>query len=256
MVESGSRPEEASGLRIDAVEVLPTDLRSVLLRVAGAWEGPRPPDLEAPALVLREGAREHRIAALPETSGAAARAAPEPQAFRAAFSVRDALAPLLEDETAELDLGPVTVRLPPPGPSGEEAEADEAEGTVVDPAVLAERRARRAEQVEQANAQRAGDAERAAAKLEGELGKLELRLAAATEERARLEERLADRERAVQGAPSSGLAVLRREAALAAALRSTRPAPPPAAAPGPVLAAALEAERRLLARTDGLDVAQ
>src|SRR5438067_296045 len=149
MVESGSRPEEASGLRIDAVEVLPTDLRSVLLRVAGAWEGPRPPDLEAPALVLREGAREHRIAALPETSGAAARAAPEPQAFRAAFSVPDALAPLLEDETAELDLGPVTVCLPPPVPSGEEAEAGEAEGTVVDPAVLAERRARRAEQVEQ-----------------------------------------------------------------------------------------------------------
>src|SRR5437763_9419101 len=176
MVESGWRPEEASGLRIDAVEVLPTDLRSVLLRVAGAWEGPRPADLEAPALVLREGAREHRIAALPETSGAAARAAPEPQAFRAAFSVPDALAPLLEDETAELDLGPVTVRLPPPAPSGEEA--DEAEGTVVDPAVLAERRARRAEQVERANAQRAGAAERAAAKPEGEPGKPERRRAA------------------------------------------------------------------------------
>src|SRR5947208_2292877 len=195
--------------------------------------------------MLHENTHEHHVAALPETSGAASQAAPEPQAFRAAFSVPDPLAPLLEDGTAELDLGPVTVRLPPPAPPGEEAEAGEPEGTVVDPAMLAERRARRAEQAEQANAQRAGDAERTAAKLEGELGKLELRLAAATEERARLEERLADRERAVQGAPSSGLAVLRREAALAAALRSARPAPPPAAAPGPVLAAALEAERRL-----------
>src|SRR5438034_3198461 len=184
MVDPGSRPEEAAGLRIDAVEVLPTDMRAVLLRVAGAWEGPRPPRLQAPVLVLREGGREHRIEALPETSGAAARAAPEPQAFRAAFSVPDGLAPLLEAEAAELDLGPVTVRLPSPTAPGEEAEADEEEGTVVDRAVLAERRARRAELAEEANAQRAGEAEQASAKLEGELGKLELRLAEATAERA------------------------------------------------------------------------
>ena len=75
MVEPGSRPAEAAGLRIDAVEVLPTDLRSVLLRVAGAWEGPPPERLDAPVLVLRGSGLAHRIEALPETSGAAARAA-------------------------------------------------------------------------------------------------------------------------------------------------------------------------------------
>src|SRR5438552_3539404 len=178
MVEPGSRPAEAAGLRIDAVEVLPTDLRSVLLRVAGAWEGPPPKHLEAPVLVLRTAATVHRIDALPQTSGAAARAAPEIQPFRAAYSVPDALAPLL-DEGVELDLGPLTVRIPAPKPPVEDAEADEPEGTVVDRAVLAERRARRAELADEANLERTGDAEHAAAQLEGELGKLELRLAAA-----------------------------------------------------------------------------
>src|SRR6266852_48260 len=190
MEEPGSRSAEAAGLRIDAVEVLPTDLRSVLLRVAGAWEGPPPEGLASPVLVLREADRRHRIDSLPETSGAAARAAPETQPFRAAFSVPDALAPLL-DESIELDLGPLTVRLPAPTPLGEEADRGEQEGTVVDPAVLAERRARRAELAEETNLPRAGEDEQAAAQLEGELGKLELRLAAAAEERAGLEARLA-----------------------------------------------------------------
>src|SRR2546421_12609383 len=113
MVDPGSRPAEAAGLRIDAVEILPTDLRSVLLRVAGAWEAQPPADLRPPVLVLREAGREHRIAALERTSGAAVRAAPEPRPFRAAFSVPEALAPRL-GEPVELDLGPVTVRLPGP----------------------------------------------------------------------------------------------------------------------------------------------
>src|SRR6266851_77267 len=122
MEEPGSRSAEAAGLRIDAVEVLPTDLRSVLLRVAGAWEGPPPEGVAAPVLVLREADRRHRIDSAPET-----------QPFRAAFSVPDALAPLL-DESIELDLGPLTVRLPAPTPLGEEADRGEQEGTVVDPA--------------------------------------------------------------------------------------------------------------------------
>jgi hypothetical protein len=193
MEEPGSRSAEAAGLRIDAVEVLPTDLRAVLLRVAGAWQGPPPERLSAPVLVLRGPEGRHRIDALPETSGAAARAAPESQPFRAAFSVPDQLAALL-DESIELDLGSLIVRLPSPTAFGEEAEGAETEGTVVDPAVLAERRARRAELADEANLRRAGEAEQTAAQLEGELAKLELRLAAAAEERRQLEARLAARE--------------------------------------------------------------
>src|SRR5256714_361632 len=193
MGDPGSRSAEAAGLRIDAVEVLPTDLRSVLVRVAGAWEGPPPERLAAPVLVLHEADRRHRIDSLPETSGAAARAAPETQPFRAAFSVPDALAPLL-DEPVELDLGPLTVQLPAPSALDEEGGPGE-EGTLVDPAVLAERRARRAELAEETDPPRAGDDEQAAAQLEGELGKLELRLAAAAEERAALEARLAEMRR-------------------------------------------------------------
>lgn len=189
MEDPDSRSAEAAGLRIDAVEVLPTDLRAVLLRVAGAWEGPPPERLAAPVLVLHERDRMHRIDSLPETSGAAARAASETQPFRAAFSVPDALAPLL-DESVELDLGPLTVSLPTPTPLGAEADPGE-EGTLVDPAVLAERRARRAEIAEETHPSRAGEDEQAAAHLEGELAKLELRLAAAAEERAELEARLA-----------------------------------------------------------------
>jgi hypothetical protein len=193
MEETGSRSAEAAGLRIDAVEVLPTDLRAVLLRVAGAWEGPPPDRLVAPVLVLRESDRRHRIDSLPETSGAAARAAPETQPFRAAFSVPDALAPLL-DESVELDLGPLTVRLPAPTSLGEEADPGETEGTVVDPAVLAERRARRAELAEETSLRRAGETDQTASQLEGELARLELRLAASAEERAALEARLTARE--------------------------------------------------------------
>src|SRR5947209_7108530 len=135
MEEPGSRSAEAAGLRIDAVEVLPTDLRSVLLRVAGEWEGPAPERLAAPVLVLR---------------------APETRPFRAAFSVPDALAPLL-DESVELDLGPLTVSLPAPTRPGEEPDPGETEGTVVDPAVLAERRARRAELAEETDVGLAGE---------------------------------------------------------------------------------------------------
>ena len=166
MVDPGSRPAKAVGLRIDAVEVLPTDLRSVLLRVAGAWEDEPPDDLRAPVLVLRAEEREHRLAALERTSGAAVRAAPEARPFRAAFSVPEALAPQLE-EPVELDLGALTVRLPAPARAGEDG-PDAAGGTVVDPAVLAERRARRAELDEQASLRRVGEAEGAVARLEGE----------------------------------------------------------------------------------------
>src|SRR5258705_13243006 len=79
-------------------------------------------------------------------------------------------------------------------PSGDTPEHD------VDPALLAERRARRAELSEQANARRAAEAEEALATVEAELDRAEARLTKANEDRARLDADLHARERGVRTA--------------------------------------------------------
>lgn len=73
-------------------------------------------------------------------------------------------------------------------------------GTVVDPAVLAERRVNRAELAEQAHAQCAAEAEEALAVAEAELHRSELRLERANDDRARLEARLGMREQELRTA--------------------------------------------------------
>src|SRR5215213_6193056 len=72
--------------------------------------------------------------------------------------------------------------------------------TEPDPALLAERRARRAELSEQANARRAADAEEALATVEAELLRAEARLTKANEDRARLDAELHARERELRTA--------------------------------------------------------
>ncbi|MGI8593999.1 MAG: hypothetical protein ACR2ML_06475 [Solirubrobacteraceae bacterium] len=67
-------------------------------------------------------------------------------------------------------------------------------GTVVDPAVLAERRVKRAELAEQAHAHRAAEAEEALSAAEAELHRAQLRLERANDDRASLEARLGMRE--------------------------------------------------------------
>ncbi|MDQ6750734.1 MAG: hypothetical protein M3Z33_08295 [Actinomycetota bacterium] len=194
MIEFRSRRiRPAAGLRVDSVETLPTDLGTTLVRVAGVWEGPPAGAMHAPVLILGGAQDEHRVESLPETSGAAARVAPEDRPFRAAFSVSDDLAALLR-APLELDLGGARVELPVPRPAAGEPR-EHVEGTVVDRAVLVERRARRAELAEAAAEQRAQDAERAVARMEMELAGLELRLGAASEERSGLEVELEQRER-------------------------------------------------------------
>jgi chromosome segregation ATPase len=88
--------------------------------------------------------------------------------------------------------------------------AEPAGATVVDRAVLAERRARRAELAEQAIARRAEEAERALAELEGELAKLELRLERATDERAELMASLSEVTRDARAASQRAEAERRR----------------------------------------------
>src|SRR2546423_1361317 len=107
MEEPGSRSAEAAGLRIDAVEVLPTDLRSVLLRVAGEWEGPPPERLAA-----REGERgrlELRLAAAVEERAALeARLAAREGDAREAAELRERLREA--DERARADEETATAR--------------------------------------------------------------------------------------------------------------------------------------------------
>ena len=184
MVEPRSREGDGSvGLRVQRVDLVPTDLGTVIVRVAGRWEG----DPVAAVPVLRAGDRAFQ--ALPASSGAAERAAPDPAAFRAAFSVPEELRPSLLGGL-RLRIGEAELSLP--APNELEGEASGAPGTVVDRAVLAERRARRAELAEEEVARRAEEAEGTVAALEAELAKLELRLERAVGERAELEAQLAD----------------------------------------------------------------
>jgi hypothetical protein len=201
----GDRPV---GLRVERVDVVPTDLGTVVVRVAGRWD--RAPIAGTPLLVVPTSTGERRFEPLPETSEAAARAAPE-GAFRAAFSVPDRLRPALSGELrlelsgAGLPLPPVT-DAPPAAPAG---------AAVIDRAVLAERRARRAELAQETQARRADEAEGTQAALEAELGRLELQLERATAERAELESRLAEADDRTAPLRARALAA-RREATIRA----------------------------------------
>lgn len=84
---------------------------------------------------------------------------------------------------------------PPEDPS-----RSHAEGNVVDPAVLAERRAQRAELAEQVASRRAADAQALAAELSGERARLEAELEEARREPERLSRLVAERERALRTA--------------------------------------------------------
>jgi hypothetical protein len=189
---------------VDRVDVVPTDLGTVLVRVEGRWEGP------AVAVRLAVGSPERRFHPLAETSQASARVAAGEGALRATFSVSDDLRRAVMTGEMRLLVGERAVALPAPSVPPEDEAEETAGATVVDRAVLAERRARRAELAEEANARRAAEAERALRDLESELAKLELRLERAESERATLEERVAEQTRAARAADQRAHAERRR----------------------------------------------
>src|SRR5437763_8472326 len=195
-------------LNVAAVEVRPTDPGSYLVRVAGSWEaGAERPDAR-PELVVDDEGEERRCPALAETSGAAEKASRQVDAFRATFSVPEAVAPALAG-ALRLAIAGAVLDLPTaqrPGVDGEPPPG----ATVIDRAVLAERRARRAEQAEETVARRAEEAEAALRDLEAELAKLEVRLERALDERAALESQVAERERAARAAAQREYAERRR----------------------------------------------
>ncbi|MDX6699197.1 MAG: hypothetical protein QOE65_2594 [Solirubrobacteraceae bacterium] len=202
MVQPRSREGDGSvGLRVERVDLVPTDLGTVIVRIAGRWSGDPAP--VAPALLVGD----RRFDALPESSGAAARAAGGADAFRAAFSVPEELRPSLVGGL-RLALGETDLALPVP--TEIEGDVSGTPGTVVDRAVLAERRARRAEIAEEEVARRAEEAEGSVAALEAELAKLELRLDQSGSERAELQDRLAEAVREGRSAAQRAHAERRR----------------------------------------------
>jgi predicted nucleic acid-binding Zn-ribbon protein len=177
-------------LTVEDAEALPTDMGTVLVRVAGRYKGPPGRERPPAVLVVEPDAEAMRFDALPGTSAAASRAASGEETFRVTFSVPDDLAHVLEGDLA-LEMGGAIAYVPPiEAPAG--LVPDLETGTVVDRAALAERRARRAELAEEQTARRAADAESAINQLEAELAKLELRLDRAITERDELADRLAD----------------------------------------------------------------
>ncbi|MDX6650654.1 MAG: hypothetical protein QOJ97_2605 [Solirubrobacteraceae bacterium] len=202
MMQPRSREGDGSiGLRVERVDLVPTDLGTVIVRIAGRWSGEPVPARP----VLQAG--ERRFDALPESSGAAERAAAGAGSFRAAFSVPEELRPSLLG-VMRLSVGETEVALP--AAAEIEGSTSGSPGTVVDRAVLAERRARRAEMAEESVAQRAEEAENSVAALEGELAKLELRLEQTRSERAELEAALADTAREARTAAQRAHAERRR----------------------------------------------
>jgi hypothetical protein len=191
--EAGRRwPREWPQLEIAGLTVTPSDLDSVLVTVWGRWLGSRPATPGLPVLVIKDGPLSHRFGALPtEWRTEAGAAGP----FRAEFSIPSGLQQALA-EPLVLDLGAAEVPLPADRPRIA-APAPEAD-TVVDPLVLAERRAQRAQLSERAQALRAEQAERARDAVRAELDELNERLRVARERRADLQAELSDRARSLR----------------------------------------------------------
>ena len=177
--DSAPAPE---GLVIDAVDWLPSGGRSGLVRVRGRWTGAQ--EAELPELVIELRGEEHRHRSLPEPgSGRVA------GAWRGAYVVH---VDLVAEDAARVELafpGGARVALPRPDAapiapvSAEPAPPEPPGGDLVDPAVLSDRRARRAEAAEQAQARITREALKAVEVLELRAAELEERLQAASAER-------------------------------------------------------------------------
>lgn len=148
-------------LEVDRVEWVPGARGALEVRIFGTWQDASPAGLAF--LLIDDERHRHMFPALstPPTS--------KPGQWSAAFPVPGELRSLLNGPLA-MRVGIDEVVLPP-AQAGATQEPEPAE--VVDRAVLAERRARRAELAEDELARRAVEAERASAALEAQLGGLE-----------------------------------------------------------------------------------
>ena len=195
---------QPNALEVTRVEWVPAPPDAIEVRVFGAWHGASVP----PRVTLLVADARVKPLAEPPAAG-------RPPAWSAAFFARIDARGALEAGEAVLELADGSlVALPAADPGRlDSAEVDEG-GVVVDPAVLAERRARRAELAEESAARRAASAEEAAETLRAQLSHLEERLAEAAAERDRLAGRVADAERRLRLAEQREEAERRRRAEL------------------------------------------
>ena len=192
-----SSPASLPGLTLEAVEWLPSGGDTGLVRVRGRWAADAQAPAGLPALCARAAGGEEveRYESLPDA------AEREPSVWRGAYlATSQALGGKLwlEWESGERS------SLPPPAgleveraelPEPAEVEEDPG-GQVIDRAVMAERRARRAEASERAQARVAAEALRAVEALDRRGGELERRAEALAAERDGLAERLRELESA------------------------------------------------------------
>ncbi len=179
-------------LDVARVEWLPLSPSSVLVRVVATRRGQAAvtPPQEA-RLVVREGSERHVFAADRSLC-----ATTEDGGWEAAFPVDIELRPRLSGELA-LDLRGRELALPPAAPGATEDPADTEpppDAQIIDRAVLAERRARRAEMHEQTLMAELAAAQASARTLEGQLANTEERLQQNARERTGLETALARQE--------------------------------------------------------------
>src|SRR5918995_6704731 len=181
MAESSAIPH-LQGLEIEAVEWLPSGADSGLVRVRARWTSLSAAQPGLPELLLRAGGADHRFESLPD-----ARFARDPASWRGSYLVPGALV-AGEPEALWVEWpGGVRCGLPglarglatPPSPVSEPP-LEEPGGQVIDRAVLAERRARRAEAAEREQARVTAEALKAVEVLELRSAELERRLEEAT----------------------------------------------------------------------------
>ncbi|HEV3000499.1 MAG TPA: hypothetical protein VGW75_07160 [Solirubrobacteraceae bacterium] len=198
---------EPHALSVQRVEWIPSSPDEIEVRVYGAWHGATVP----PAVTLAIG--DDAVEALPDPPPAGL--AP---AWSAAFLVPVDARAAVEAGEARLSGPGFTLALPPAEPGA----MDGPPGTVIDPAVLAERRARRAELAEESAARRAASAEQTVETLRAQLAHLEERAARAGTDRDRLAARIADAERRLRLTEQREEAERRRRAELEEEVASAR----------------------------------
>ncbi|HEX8086839.1 MAG TPA: hypothetical protein VF529_21305 [Solirubrobacteraceae bacterium] len=194
-------------LRVESVEWIPSSPDEIEVRIYGAWNGSTVP----PEVSLVIGDEVFAPLADPPAPGLA-------PAWTAAY-----LVPV--DARAALEEGNAAVAGPDfalPLPAARPGAMDRPPGTVVDPAVLAERRARRAEIAEESATRRAASAEQTVETLRAQLAHLEERAARAGADRDTLAARVADAERRLRLAEQREEAERRRRAELEDEVASAR----------------------------------